>query len=75
MSRPNMKKFGQKLHYLRTQRDLTLRQVAEMVGVHYAHLNRIEHGAKRPSTDLVLKVAEIFNVSTDQLMKDDLELP
>ncbi len=68
-----MEKFGKKLHQLRKQKGFTLRQLAEMLGVHYAHLNNIEHGARRPSTDLVLKVAEVFGVSTDQLMKDDVE--
>jgi len=74
VSSVNMKNFGQKLHYLRNQRDFTLRQLAEMLDVHYTHLNKIEHGVKRPSTDLVLRVAEVFGVSTDQLMKDDVEL-
>ncbi|MFN8489195.1 MAG: helix-turn-helix transcriptional regulator [Caldilineaceae bacterium] len=69
-----MEKFGQKLHYLRKQRGLTLRQLAELLGVHFTHLNNLEHGSKRPSTDLVLKVAQLFDVSTDQLMKDDVEL-
>ncbi len=70
-----MEKFGQKLRYLRNQRELTLRQLAEMLGVHYTHLNNIEHGSKGPSTDLVLKVAQLFDVTTDQLMKDDVALP
>ena len=75
MSSPIMEKFGKKLRQLRKQRDLTLRQLAEILGVHFTHLNNIEHGTKRPSTDLVLKVAQVFDVSTDQLMKDELELP
>ena len=69
-----MEKFGQKFHYLRKQRGFTLRQLAEILDVHYAHLNNIEHGVRSPSTDLVLKVAQVFDVSTDQLMKDDVEL-
>ena len=75
MSSPHMEKFGQKLRFLRKQRGLTLRELGEMLGAHYTHLNNIEHGSKRPSTDLVLKVAQLFDVSTDQLMKDDVELP
>ncbi len=69
-----MEKFGQKFHYLRKQRGFTLRQLAKILDVHYAHLNNIEHGMRSPSTDLVLKVAEVFEVSTDQLMKDDVDL-
>jgi transcriptional regulator with XRE-family HTH domain len=62
------------LHILREQRNLTLRQLAETLGVQYTHLNTMENGQKRPSTDLVLKISHLFEVTTDQLMKDELEL-
>jgi transcriptional regulator with XRE-family HTH domain len=35
---------------------------------------RIERGEKTPSADVILKIAELFQVSLDQLMRDDLEL-
>lgn len=69
-----MKHFGQKLRRLRDQRGYSLRELAQILGVHYTHLNKIELGQKGPSTDLVLKVAQVFDVSTDQLMKDDVDL-
>ncbi len=70
-----MKNFGQKLRRLRDQRGYSLRELAQILVVHYTHLNKIELGQKGPSTDLVLKVAQLFGVSTDQLMKDDIDLP
>ncbi len=69
-----MKNFGKKLRILRTQRNLTVRQLADMLDVHYTYINKIELGQKIPSTGLVLKIAQLFNVSIDQLMRDDLEL-
>lgn len=69
-----MKKFGQKLRYLREKQNLTLRQLADSLEVHNTHLNKIELGKKRPSTDLILKIANLFNVSVDQLMRDDIEI-
>lgn len=44
-------------------------QLAELLDVHYTHLGKIELGKKRPSTDLVLRVADLFSVTTDQLMR------
>jgi transcriptional regulator with XRE-family HTH domain len=38
------------------------------------HISRIEHSQKRPSSDLILRISRLFDVSTDQLMKDELEL-
>lgn len=69
-----MDRFGEKLRMLREERGYTLRQLAEMVEVHYTHLNKIENGQKRPSTDLVLKISRLFDVTTDRLMKDELEV-
>jgi len=69
-----MDRFGEKLRVLREDRGYTLRQLAEMVEVHYTHLNKIENGQKRPSTDLVLKISRLFEITTDRLMKDELDL-
>ena len=68
-----MKKFGEKLRILRKRRGLTLRQLGSMLDVHYTHVGRIENGLK-PSVDLILKIADIFDVCIDKLMRDELEL-
>lgn len=69
-----MEKFGQKLRHLRQQRGYTLRELAPMLGVHYTQLNNVEHNTRQPSADLVAKAAEIFGVSTDELIKDEIEV-
>lgn len=68
-----MKRFGEKLRTLRKRRRLTLRQLGSMLEVHYTHVGRIENGLK-PSVDLILKIAAIFEVCIDKLMRDDLEV-
>ncbi len=70
-----MQKFGQKLSALRTRHHMTLKELAFALG-HTAHgyLSELESGKKLPTTDFVLRVARLFNVSTDQLLKDELVL-
>ena len=70
-----MKRFGKKLRTLRQRRGLTLRELAAMLdlGAH-SHLANLETGKNMPTADLILKIAELFDVSTDQLMKDELDL-
>jgi len=70
----SIERFGEKLHTLRKQHGLTVIELGEMLGVHNSHISRLEQGKKRPSLDLVLKVSRIFNVPSDQLIKDELEL-
>lgn len=60
---------------LRMQRGLTLKELARQLG-HVAHgyISELESGKKLPSIELVLRVARLFEVTTDELLKDELEL-
>jgi transcriptional regulator with XRE-family HTH domain len=70
-----MKRFGEKLRTLRQRRGISLRQLASELGFSaHGHIAQIERGERKPSADLVVKIARLFEVSTDQLMMDELEL-
>jgi len=68
-----MKRFGEKLRILREKHGMSQRQLAKEVGVYHSYITRIEKGTK-PSIAIILKISEIFKVTTDVLMKDHLEL-
>lgn len=69
-----MERFGEKLRVLRERRGLSYRKLAPELGVTYAHIAAIENGAHQPSVDLILRISAYFNISLDQLMRDDREL-
>ncbi|MEZ4732347.1 MAG: helix-turn-helix transcriptional regulator [Caldilineaceae bacterium] len=69
-----MKQFGEKLRVLRQRRGLSQEQLGEMLGVHQTHVGRLERGEKIPNAAIILKVADIFGVTADQLMRDELEV-
>ena len=69
-----MQRFGEKLRYLRRQQGLTLRGLAEDIDLSFSHLGNVESGKRKPSADLIFKIAKFFKVSTDSLMDDELEL-
>lgn len=70
-----MERFGEKLHLLRTSSNLTLRDLSSQLGYRtHSYLSEIESGSKIPTAALILKIAEMFNVTTDQLMRDELEV-
>ncbi len=69
-----MPTFGEKLRVLRKKRGLTRQQLGDMLGVHNSHIVRMEKGNRKPSVDLVLKIAEVFRVTPNQLMLDDQEV-
>jgi transcriptional regulator with XRE-family HTH domain len=70
-----MQRFGEKLRVLRKRHGMTVRQLAALIGVKsHTHIVGLEAGRHQPSADVILKIAAIFDVTTDQLMKDDMDL-
>lgn len=70
-----IQRFGQKLHALRLHRHMTLKELAIALGYStHAYISELEAGKKVPTVELVLKVARLFAVTTDELLKDELEL-
>ena len=60
--------LGSKLHALRTARSKSLRAVAEDVGCTAKHLWSIENGGvQRPSNELLVRIADYYQVSLDEL--------
>jgi len=70
-----MQRFGDKLRVLRTRHNLTLRDLAAQLGyTTHGYVNAVEKGRKKPSLEFVVKVAELFDVTADQLLRDDLDV-
>ena len=62
--------FGQALRQLRVQHNLTQAQMAQQLGLlSHTHISHLEAGRHEPSLDLVLRIADMFGVSTDQLLR------
>jgi transcriptional regulator with XRE-family HTH domain len=69
-----MRRFGKKLRALRTHRQMTLDELAIKLGyTTHSYLSEIETGKKQPTVNLVLSVAQLFHVTTDELLKDNIE--
>ena len=70
-----MERFGEKLRTLRKQHHLTLKELTSRLGyMAHSHISQIESGKKKPTVEFVIKVSNLFSISTDQLLKDDLEI-
>lgn len=70
-----MDRFGEKLRALRMGKRLTQKQLATRLGYQtHSHIAALESGKKEPTALLVLKVARTFGVTTDELLKDELEV-
>lgn len=69
-----MKRFGEKLRTLRERRGLSYRQLATLLDTAHSHLVNLESGKHKPSVDLIVRMTQVFAVSFDQLIDDNIEL-
>ena len=70
-----MQRFGEKLRLLRIRQGMTLREVAAALGQRsHSHIVQIEFGRRKPNVELVMKVAQLFHVTPDLLLRDELDI-
>jgi transcriptional regulator with XRE-family HTH domain len=69
-----MKRFGEKLRALRQRRGFTMRRLGDLVGVRDSYISQLETGDKLPNVAMLIKIADVFQVSLDQLARDELDL-
>jgi transcriptional regulator with XRE-family HTH domain len=62
-----MTPFGEKMRKLRAERNMTLRDMAESIGVSSAYLSALEHGKRgRPGWHLIQRIISHFNIIWDE---------
>ncbi len=62
-----MTPFGDRMRKLRTERGITLKEMAEALGVSSAYLSALEHGKRgRPGWHLIQRVLAYFNIIWDE---------
>lgn len=59
--------FGETVKKLREERKLTLREVADQLGIDTSMLGKIEKNNRKPSKELIEKAAIFFGVSKKDL--------
>lgn len=62
-----MTPFGDRMRKLRTERGVTLKEMAEALGVSSAYLSALEHGKRgRPGWHLIQRILAYFNIIWDE---------
>lgn len=69
-----MMKFGEKLSFLMKQRDMTQQELAERLGVSRQAVSRWERMTSDPSTENLICIGKLFDVSVDSLLNDGMQI-
>ena len=68
--------LGRKLRLLRERAGLSQTDLAPLIGLSErskGYISAIESGKKIPPAVMIVRIAQYFNVSTDYLLRDDIE--
>ena len=66
-------KFNEKLIMLRKQHNLSQEQVAEKLGVARQTISKWELGETTPEMDKLIIISKLYDITLDELMKEDNE--
>lgn len=62
-----MTPFGERMRQLRDERGVTLKEMADAIGVSSAYLSALEHGKRgRPGWHLIQRILAFFNIIWDE---------
>lgn len=75
MSTPWQIELGQKLHNLRMEQGLKLRELAQSANMYWIELDRYERGEQTPDLHKLYMIAEILNVSLHEILPPHAKEP
>ncbi|WP_028983978.1 helix-turn-helix domain-containing protein [Sporolactobacillus terrae] len=60
--------LGSRIRFLRDEQGLSQLEMARQLNISNAQLSRYESGARKPDPDMIVRIADYLNVSTDYLL-------
>ena len=69
----NYKRLGNRIKMAREKRRLTQETLSEIIDISPTHMSVIERGVKGMRLSTFLKIANALNVSTDELLQDQID--
>lgn len=67
--------LNEKITIIRKMNNLTQESFAEELGVSRQAVSKWENGTSVPDIQLLLRIADYYNLTLDQLVRDDFDLP
>ena len=72
MSKEKLTTFGETIKQLRVDKKLPQRKVAAHLDIDTSLLAKYERNVRHPSKELILKIADLFNVDGEKLISEAL---
>ncbi|RDI37527.1 helix-turn-helix domain-containing protein [Falsibacillus pallidus] len=71
-----MSEFGNLLKSLRREHKITQRRLAELIGIDFTYISKIENGSMEPpAEDKIIKMAELFEENPEAMLLAAKKVP
>jgi len=70
-----MQHIGKNIKKIREEKGLTQQSIADLIAMHRSNYSRVETGDRDLSIDAIGKIAKYFNMTIDQLVNFDGNIP
>ena len=70
MPNTDLKKLGNKIRFLRHQKQLTQEQLAELTDLHRTYIGGIERGERNVSLINLIRIAKALNITVSKMLED-----
>ena len=67
--------LSEKIAIIRKMNNLTQEAFAEELGISRQALSKWENGTSMPDVQMLLRIADYYNITLDQLVRDEFDLP
>ena len=71
-TKKNITTFGEQLRTIREKANLSLREVAESIGIDTSLLGKIERNERQPTKEQIRQLATFFKIDKNELIKEFL---
>lgn len=67
--------LGKRLHQLRLEKKISMRALAQKVGVDFSYISQIEHEKRQPSRDVIVRLSVALGADPDEFLVAAGHLP
>lgn len=69
-----MEQFGNKLKILLNKHKMQSKELSYVLGLSQVYISNLLNGTRKPSLDVIIKIAGYFNIRLDRLINDNVDL-
>lgn len=65
--------LGKKIRYIREEKNMSIKELAEKLGISNSHISQVERNISSPSITMLKNIANVFDIPMTSFFNDEIE--